>query len=71
LLYEQIGLLPMLLLVLYISILSVLEKVSHVLAAYPVYVRKVTIKPEATAARTPNVNDLSDISSSPRTMHEV
>lgn len=37
----------------------------NVLAAYPVYVKKITIKPEATAARTPKVNDLSRISSSP------
>ena len=39
------------------------EEKRNVLAAYPVYVKKITINPEATAASTPNVNDLSMISS--------
>lgn len=34
----------------------------NLLAAYPVYVKKMTINPEATAASTPNVNDLSKLS---------
>lgn len=33
------------------------------LAAYPVYVRKQTIRPDVIAAKTPNVNDLSGIES--------
>ena len=37
-------------------------KIRDVLAAYPVYVKKITINPEATAASTPNVNDLSKLS---------
>jgi hypothetical protein len=38
-------------------------RIRDVLAAYPVYVKKMTINPEATAASTPNVNDLSKLSS--------
>ena len=38
------------------------EEKGNVLAAYPVYVKKMTINPEATAASTPNVNDLSELS---------
>jgi hypothetical protein len=40
-------------------------RIRDVLAAYPVYVKKITINPEATAASTPNVNDLSKLSPCP------
>ena len=73
-LYGLTGLLPMLLLVLnvsYVLLVPLLIKPQgektrvgneNLLAAYPVYVKKMTIKPEATAASTPNVNDLSKLS---------
>jgi hypothetical protein len=38
------------------------EEIGNVLAAYPVYVKKITINPEATAASTPKVKDLSKLS---------
>lgn len=41
------------------------EKQRYLLAAYPVYVKKTTISPEATAAKTPNVNDLSIVQLNP------